>query len=35
MQINFAAIRLRSTLQHHVTGAIERGEAQPIAGITA
>jgi hypothetical protein len=35
MQINFAAIRLRSLLTHHVTGAIKRGEAQPVIGIPA
>lgn len=37
-RIDFAAIRNRRPLEllrHHVTGAIERGEAQPIVGIPA
>ena len=34
-RINFAAIRLRSMLTHHVTGAIERGEKTAIVEKTA
>lgn len=35
-QIDFAAIRNRplNALRYHVTGAIERGEKEPIIGVT-